>query len=1437
MLYIGGQASINHSTIEQAWGSGIYVTRDGYSTPTVIIQNSTIRNHYGNGITTNGVSPAIQSNSIYGNSNGVVNQSSSPIVDARNNWWGHDSGPYHPTLNPYGLGNAVSDNVLFDPWIGKTSWLAFLSSLSNPNTAFVAEPVNVIMGNYVYEHADLSFPSRGLPFAFQRTYNSTANGTDGPLGYGWTHSYNMAAITETYGSTNAVVIRRADGRRDKYIQQADGSYALPVGIYDTLTRTITGTYLLTLKDQTIYSFDSAGKLTAIADKNGNVTSLTYNGSLLTTVTLPDGRAVTFSYNASNRLTQIADPLSRTVQFTYNASGDLITVNDVRGFATSFVYDTSHRLTSITDANGHTFVQNTYDAGGRVTNQLDAQNNPTAFGYDQANRRTTVTDTLGNATVYTYDSEYRSTGEIDPLGHSTGYQYDGNSNRIAVTDKNSGVTRYAYDTMGNVTIITEALSYPATMTYDDQNNLLSQTDPLGHIKRYAYDSKSNPIVITDALGYTTTMTYYADAVRNGLLAVVTDARGNVTHYDYNAYGDRTTITDALSNAIHINYDSVGRKLSDVNARGYTTTYEYDAADHLVAVTDTLANRTSYAYDDAGNRVVITDAAGHPTQQTYNAKDQLVIITDTLGYTTVYTYNAIGKQIAVQDKNGHVTTYGYDPIGRLVTVTNPLNQSTVYAYDANGNRIAATDALTHGTTFAYDALNRLTTTTDPLGNVTRNGYDAVGNKTVITDANGIVTHYGYDALNHLTVVTDALTGTMQYAYDGVGNKTVMTDANSHVTVYTYDALNRLTRVSDPLLHTTAYGYDAIGNRAVLTDANGVVTVYTYDAANRPLTSQSPGLLVSNAYDALGNRTAMTDTTGTTTFAYDALSRLITTTAPSGVVAYRYDGVNRTQTIYPDSKTVTTTYDAADQLYTVADWAGRVTTYTYDAASRQIQLTYPNATTATYQYDNADRQIAITHTSAVSGTFAFFRYGLDNVGNRLVMTDTDGATRYTYDNLYRLTRVVYPTGSPVTVTYAYDPIGNRVMMTDTAVTTYTYDTADRLLNAGSTNFTWDDNGNMLSKGSITYSWDALNRLISVVSGTQTITFTYNGDGVRVGKSVNGLNTAYVQDIGQGIPYVLAESGSVNTNYVYGRDLIAIIDFSGTPAYYHYDAVGSARDLSNSAGQVTDAYWYDAFGSLRSSVGNSSNEFTFTGEQVDLESGLQFLRARYYDPMTGRFISRDPMSGAEMSTQTLNPYVYVENRSPNLIDPGGTTSKDSIYAYGGFYGGYGIGSIDGQAASILGAFRGELPWWWRAIGRIVGYKIQFGGIKIDPLNPFKAGSFGISPFDSDLLKGMRKMRGWQGTINDAAELNLYRQEQQFNQLRGDYGSDPMQAERISALRAIEVGTSHIPFPFNFMGGNMLKEYQPFSSTGERLARRTALIDRMVQTVGTPEFDQLLGP
>lgn len=602
--------------------------------------------------------------------------------------------------------------------------------------------------------------------------------------------------------------------------------------------------------------------------------------------------------------------------------------------------------------------------------------------------------------------------------------------------------------------------------------------------------------------------------------------------------------------------------------------------------------------------------------------------------------------------------YDAKDRLVNTIDPLGRVMTYTYDAVNNRIALIDPLGRVTQYGYDALDRRTTVTDALGQVTTFAYDENGNRVSLTDANGHTTTYAYDARNLLVSVTDAAGGMVSYAYDANGNRVSMTDANGHVTQYGYDPLDRLLSVTDPLSQTVSYLYDAVGNRLATNRADGTAVNYSYDPLYRLTATGYPSGTIQYSYDPVGNRLAMTDTLGVTGYSYDPLDRPVTVTGPTGSVGYGYDSAgNRTQLVYPDGRVVTYAYDLANQMTLVEDWDGRLTGYSYDAAGQLDTTLMPNGVQASYGYDDAGRLLAMQHVSPVSGTVAFVAYTLDAVGNRLVMTDTEGVTSYSYDALNRLTSVDYPGGEQVD--YAYDPMGNRTVMTGTVsgVTSYAYDAGDRLLNAGGTPFTWDANGNQLSKGSAIFTFDALDRLLGVISGTTTVEFAYNGDGVRLGKTVNGAPTSYVQDVAAPLPVVLAETTAGQTTYyVYGLDLLYSVDPAGNSSYYHADGLGSTRALTNAAGQRTDAHSYDAFGAMRSHTGPAGQPFTFTGEQLDAELGLMFLRARYYDPEVGRFLSKDRWPILINRTQVVNRFVYVENNPTRLIDPNGLSAKDSV-------------------------------------------------------------------------------------------------------------------------------------------------------------------------------------
>jgi YD repeat-containing protein len=192
-------------------------------------------------------------------------------------------------------------------------------------------PVNTRSGNFTHQEVDLSIPTRGLPLEFERSYNALDT-TAGPLGRGWTHSYNMRLVASTY----AVTLVAPRGSRLPFYRKFDGTFAPGPGVRSTLVRNPDGTYRLTRGDQVIRNFDADGRLVALDDGRGNVTTLGYTNGNLTTITTPDGRALTLAYDESGRITQLSDPLGRTVAYSY--SGNTLTgVVDRAGQAHAYTY--------------------------------------------------------------------------------------------------------------------------------------------------------------------------------------------------------------------------------------------------------------------------------------------------------------------------------------------------------------------------------------------------------------------------------------------------------------------------------------------------------------------------------------------------------------------------------------------------------------------------------------------------------------------------------------------------------------------------------------------------------------------------------------------------------------------------------------------------------------------------------------------------------------------------------------------------------------------------------------------------------------------------------------------------------------------------------------------------------------------------------------------
>jgi len=278
-----------------------------------------------------------------------------------------------------------------------------------------------------------------------------------------------------------------------------------------------------------------------------------------------------------------------------------------------------------------------------------------------------------------------------------------------------------------------------------------------------------------------------------------------------------------------------------------------------------------------------------------------------------------------------------------------------------------------------------------------------------------------------------------------------------------------------------------------------------------------------------------------------------------------------------------------------------------------------------------------------------------------------------LYRLKEesVTNVDSSEVSFSYQYDAVGNRVYSIEDGVhTKYTYDSNDRLQKQGGVTYSYDDNGNTVQiteEGDVTkLSYDGDNRLIGVVTEengqvTSTVSYAYDADGNRVQTVADGQLTQYVVDSNDTLAQVVTELDSnnqVQVAYLYGDDLVS--QYRGNDvSYYHYDGLGSTRTLTDSTATVTNTYIYEAFGGLTEQTGETENNYLFTGEQIDPNTGNYYLRNRFYSPDNGgRFLSMDSFDGLSQEPVTLHKYLYGNGDPVNMVDPTGYFSLGSFSA-----------------------------------------------------------------------------------------------------------------------------------------------------------------------------------
>jgi RHS repeat-associated protein len=538
-------------------------------------------------------------------------------------------------------------------------------------------------------------------------------------------------------------------------------------------------------------------------------------------------------------------------------------------------------------------------------------------------------------------------------------------------------------------------------------------------------------------------------------------------------------------------------------------------------------------------------------------------------------------------------------------------------------------------------------------------------------------------------------------GVDKLTALTDARQQTTSYDYDLASRLAKETDPLNKNTTYAYDAAGNMTSKTDANGTIISYTYDALKRLTGKIYPDAgSETYSYDAAGRILSATNRDISYTYSYNAAGRMINVTDNSGnTLDYEYDILgNRTKaTLYKgtaDEHVTSYGYDSANRPLTITGVAGTFT-YGYNPSNRRTSLVYPNQITASYTYDAVGRVTALNHPGIAS-----FSYSHDNIGNRTSKTASE-TELYLYDLIYRLTNV---TNLQKPESFLYDDVGNRTMGPGANDSGYSYNAGNQITQGRKLGYSYDSNGNQTTKAQTgitdktwTQTWDYENRLVKVEKAkgaeNRTVTFKYDPFGRRIEKQLTTIidsitKTAtwkYVYD-GDNIAveiYTNDAGVTEKTWYTHGANIDEhlAIERNGQYFYYHADGLGSIANITDASRNIVQTYQYDSFGMVKPST-NFRNSYTYTGREWDKETGLYYYRARYYDPMEGRFVSKDPISFAGGD---VNLYGYVQNNPVNYIDPPGLfriSVNDPGGRNGSTYGGtITVTGDNGQTVSVPGS------------------------------------------------------------------------------------------------------------------------------------------------------------
>ena len=936
------------------------------------------------------------------------------------------------------------------------------------------DPVNLITGNMYHMETDFNYPARGLPIVFARTYNSLGI-EDGPLGYGWTHSFNHRLRFQDGNSadqkTSEVVWIDGTGaeRTIRLFSESisrsgvgtltDKNIMVPPGLYFKFKQMADG-YEIIEKNGLVYRFSQVpgkvgdiARLIAMRDTLGNALNFTYKNGQLVALEDSDQRKIHFNYDNSGYLTEIRNWANQTYRYEYDKAHNLVAVwtpdNDDRkdqsSAASHYRYYSdidgptlNHRMQSFRYANGYQMTFEYYP-NGKTARHYNAKGESMVFKYNTFRRETQTINERGHTERFFFNAggslvkkidlegnkhlhEFKDpldpflrTAYINPLGHRVEYQYDALGNLVSeILPSGDAIAYLAYNDFGRYRLLKNANGDHTALVYSPEGLLLERV----HFKQgktAAFDLE-NPTAADIA------------AQAEDIIAW--------TRYQYSTFGNlikRQTVkkfTDPESGPyVHYSYRDTENSVNGLYPTQVAYYGDFDG-DGVVGKEEGYGPYP-LEYDELGRQSKGQDAARYPLEYQYSPGGRLLSSQDHRGVKTDYQYDLSGLLMSVgqsafedgEHRTFSASTFKYDRANRLVTQGDRSGAMKHYRHDPMGNVIEFTDPDGYRTQRSYNKAHQVVEVKTADNRVTRYRYDALGRPVEVILPGGNRQSFAYYGAENNGWLREKISPnipgyqphTLIHEYDKNGRVIRVTDQLDRSTLTDYDSLGRVIRMVSPAYEDKVLGKVRPVKRYIYNELGFLTQIqagYTNTEGDR--FADQVSIQARYGYDDLGRRRSETDALNRTwTYDYDEHNRLIAIKSPMGEsLVYEYDRNGWLSRRKLLGNDTTT-----------------LTSYQHNVFGLLTKI-MNEATGYAYRYDKANRLSGVRNLRTEQAIF--YDYSLGGLLNKV--SDFEGhEVYYQYDPVGQLTGLQ---SKLLRMSLAYDDAGRLIhKQSPTNITKYLY------------------------------------------------------------------------------------------------------------------------------------------------------------------------------------------------------------------------------------------------------------------------------------------------------------------------------------------------------------------------------------------------------------------